>query len=287
MSRFIVVALALSALAVPAVVGAAGPAPGLLAYEAPDGIHVVRADGSGDHRLAGSVRGDQNPKWSPDGRRIVVAHALQGMSGDLFVLGVAAGTRTPVADASGATPDWTPDGSAVVFESDDRLYSVRPDGGEITDVTDEDAYEPAFAPDGTLAFAGYDHHDRPALLTTAEGSAPSLVATRGDAWSPAWWPDGSALAFDSDGDYPGGSYRDWAAEIHTIARDGSGERRLTRNRVWDGDAAVSPDGTRIAFDTGRYGWLEIALMDADGTHQHRLTHELRGDACCASWQPGS
>ena len=290
MCRFVVMALALAALAVPAVVAASGSAaPGLLAYEAPDGIHLVRADGTGDHRVPASVHGDQNPRWSPDGTKIVVAHALVGMQGDLVVLDVSAGTRTRIPGAFGESPDWTADGSAIAFDndrgSDWQLYSVRPDGSHLRALTDTWSFEPAPAPDGTLAYVGEGTKNEYALLTAAEGDPPSELVTHGDAWAPAWWPDGSALAFTTDGDYAGGASQDSHAEIHRIDRDGSGERRLTRNRVWDGDADVSPDGTQIAFETGRFGWLEIALMNADGSHQRRVTRELHGDACCADWQP--
>ena len=79
--------------------------------------------------------------------------------------------------------------------------------------------------------------------------------------------------------------RDPTYEIARMDADGGGYRRLTANRVRDGDPAISPDGRTIAFDSGRFGWSEVLLMDARGRHQHRLTRELDGDACCPSWRP--
>jgi Tol biopolymer transport system component len=290
MWRSTMVLSAVAALVVPAVVAAShGATPGLLAYEAPDGIHLVNSDGSGDHRAAGSVHGDRSPTWSPDGRRLVVVHALAGEEGGLVVLDAADGARRPIAGTFGELPTWTPDGSAIVFDSDRgatwQLYSVRPDGSALHLLMDRFSYGASYAADGTLAFVGEGDGRNAAILTQATDRPAHELAMQLDAWAPAWWPDAGALAFATDGDYAGGSFKDWAAEIHRVAADGTDEQRLTHNRFWDGDPAVSPEGTQIAFDTGRFGWLEISVMNADGSQKRRLTRELHGDACCPSWQP--
>ena len=49
--------------------------------------------------------------------------------------------------------------------------------------------------------------------------------------------------------------------------DGSGQRRLTRNPARDKDPAWSPDGRRIAFNSGSQIWL----MNPDGSGQRSLT----------------
>jgi dipeptidyl aminopeptidase/acylaminoacyl peptidase len=46
----------------------------------------------------------------------------------------------------------------------------------------------------------------------------------------------------------------------------------------------SPDGTKIAFATERDGDFEIYVMDADGSHQTRLTNDPAGDLHPA-WSP--
>src|SRR3954471_705330 len=98
----------------------------LLAYEAPDGIHVVAADGSGDRLLPGSEPGDQNPEWSPQGDRIVLWTDADG-AGDVVVVDVDSGRRTRLTDSAEADvdtdwfPSWSPDGSTIVFDSDRDL----------------------------------------------------------------------------------------------------------------------------------------------------------------------
>lgn len=290
MSRPIVLAVALAALAVSAA-AARGTPPRLIAYEAPDGIHLVAADGSGDRRIPGTLRGDQNPAWSPDGTRLAVVAAPGSTLGVITVIDVRTGRRDALAVASRAElPAWSHDGSTIVFDSDRdgdwRLYSVRPDGTDLTRLLGgRFAYDAEVAADGTLAFVSDGPTRDAALFVARNGDAPREVRTLGDAWAPSWSPDGSVLTFTSDGDWPGGKDKTWAAEVERIKADGTGEQRLTRNRSWDGDGRTSPDGSQVAFDTGRYGWDEVMVMNPDGTGQRRLTRELHGDACCPAWQP--
>jgi TolB protein len=115
------------------------------------------------------------------------------------------------------------------------------------------------------------HPCRPWILTLlAAFGAVVLAGCGGD--------DARAdLAFVSsrDGDYA----------IFTMSDDGSGERRLTDN---DGtqeadspffqiDPAWSPDGSRIAFASGRDGSADIFVMNADGSETVQLTATRQND----------
>jgi Tol biopolymer transport system component len=147
-------------------------------------------------------------------------------------------------------------------------------------------YWAAFAPGGAFAFTSDTPNGVRIRIAATPRAQPRTLPTAGEAWAPSLSPDGSALVFTSDVDWGRrAADADWAAEIHSIDSDGSGERRLTRNRVWNGYPAVSPDGTTIAFDTGRFGWDEAELMDTNGSHQRRLTRQLGGNACCPVWRP--
>lgn len=58
-----------------------------------------------------------------------------------------------------------------------------------------------------------------------------------------------------------------------VASPGGEYVRLTDSPGFDGEAAVSPDGRRIAFTSARDGDLEIYVMNVDGTGLRRLTNE--------------
>jgi Tol biopolymer transport system component len=64
------------------------------------------------------------------------------------------------------------------------------------------------------------------------------------------------------------------SDIYTIAADGCGLKQLTDHPAIDSDPQWSPDGTRIAFVSQRDGRDNLYVMQADGSHQRRLTADL-------------
>ena len=94
--------------------------------------------------------------------------------------------------------------------------------------------------------------------------------------APAWSPDGTKIAFDSD--------RDGNREIYTINSDGSNPVRLTSNAASDSDPNWSPNGTALAFVSNRDGNFEIDSMNADGSNVTNLTRNTAFDADPA-WSP--
>ena len=95
-----------------------------------------------------------------------------------------------------------------------------------------------------------------AALAAAAGAASSSASTATEAAEPG------AIVYSS-----GQSGR---AEIYVRSADGS-IQRVTRNRVYDGFPAWSPDRTEIAFVSDRGGDADIYVMRADGTGVRRLT----------------
>jgi Tol biopolymer transport system component len=63
-----------------------------------------------------------------------------------------------------------------------------------------------------------------------------------------------------------------STEIFSMNGDGSGVTRLTNNTSDDELPMWSPDGSKIAFASGRDGNFEIYVMNADGSGQTRLTN---------------
>lgn len=93
---------------------------GSLVFEVSRGLRV-RRDGVVTRLGDGS-----DPKWSPDGRRLVSVHHV-GLRGGL--IGVSKGDGTGFRSlAWGSTPSWSPDGSSIVYSGSDGLYVVRADG---------------------------------------------------------------------------------------------------------------------------------------------------------------
>jgi TolB protein len=76
------------------------------------------------------------------------------------------------------------------------------------------------------------------------------------------------------------------SEIYVMREDGTGLRRLTRNRASDYSPSWSPDGTRILFTSNRDGDDELFVMDADGRNVRQLTRNRRQDQT-PQWSPDS
>lgn len=112
------------------------------------------------------------------------------------------------------------------------------------------------------------HRERLWLVPLAGGSPVALTPAAGKVRKPAWSPDGSWIAFESDG----ASYRD----IYRIDRDATNLLRLTDAEHGSFEPAVGPDG-RIAFGTSRDGNAEIYVMGPDGSNQVRITDHPRDD----------
>jgi Tol biopolymer transport system component len=220
-------------------------------------VWVANADGSNAHRLTSTKAWEFDPTWSPDGARIAFRYqpgdddtteiyAIDSDGTDVVRL-----TRNDVPDWG---PDWSPDGRRIVWNS-----AVRTGG-----------------------FGFFGTTMRP------DGSGVRLVS-RHYVEYPTWSPDGTKIAFMAQ--LAGASGNDPDYEIFVMDADGSHVRRLTRNPGSDGWPAWSPDGTQIVYastvddcsnsdapdcrTTGDIGpWHDVWVMDADGTHQRRVTPEF-------------
>lgn len=115
------------------------------------------------------------------------------------------------------------------------------------------------APTGRLAVVQGGDESRLVLMNPDGSGARTLVPREFGLQSPAWRPDGRALAFvSSRGGGPG---------IYVVNADGTGLRRLLVTRHETRDPAFAPDGRRIAY-VGRLG---LFVARAGGSERRRLT----------------
>lgn len=77
---------------------------------------------------------------------------------------------------------------------------------------------------------------------------------------PSVSPDGSQIVFS------------WRGDLWKVSSDGGLAIRLTRHAGDDLRSAWSRDGSKIAFTSTRSGYLNVHLMQADGTDVRQLSH---------------
>ncbi|MEV7007840.1 amidohydrolase family protein [Streptosporangium sp. NPDC051022] len=178
----------------------AGAGAALAAALVPATATRAQADGTDDDTTSVTSGTDFAVAVSPDGRTLAL-----DMLGVLWVCSSSGGTaRRLTGDLYDiAQPDWSPDGSTIVFQSYRdgcfNLWTIRPDGSAIKQLTTGpfDHREPRYSPDGrTIAYSSdaggsYGVH----LLDVATGATRALTDTSAEEYEPAWSPDGRKIAF--------------------------------------------------------------------------------------------
>ena len=88
-------------------------------------------------------------------------------------------------------PDWSPDGSRLVWRRDDDLYIMNADGTGLRSFGDRGhGTNPAWSPDGKLI--AYDNGTS-ILVFDPDGTGETVLAAGN---VPAWSPDGTKIAFE-------------------------------------------------------------------------------------------
>jgi TolB protein len=228
-------------------------------------LYVAGVDRGKPVRVTGvDLAYDGSPAWSPDGKRIAFTHS----TGDRSVIDVvdADGDNretltTDPAPRRGSDfgPTWSPDGKQIAFAratSDGHgwtwaaIYVVDADGGNERLLVDH-ALDPAWSPDGRqILFTKYRRsygssddcvYSCGIYVVNADsvGRTPAgrgirrLQASGPLDTSPAWSPDGDEIVFMSTRD----ARKGWVGEreLYVMDADGTNVRRLTTNRVGEGE----------------------------------------------------
>ena len=206
-------------------------------------IYVVNVDGSGLRRLTFSTRDETSPSWSPDGRRIAY-EANTGKQYDIWVMNAnGSGKRRLTTSAQNeSVPAWSPRFGRIAYARAFRIWVIN-----------------------------------------ADGSRPRPISppyTTGFDWSPAWSPDATRIAYESNRQTSG---REPTSEIWLMSSDGSHQVRLTHNSLNDFQPAWSPDGRWLAFASQipHPGKNHIWLVRPTGKELHRVTGA--GDEYHPTW----
>ena len=202
-----------------------------------------------------------SPTDSPSPTPAPAATPLGGGSGELAISSNRGGTTqiwlvhsdgtaptqiTNLPDGA-CQPDWSPDGSRLVF--------VSPCSGK------RDSYP------GSSLFI---------ININGKGLVPLKSLPGGD-FDPAWSPDGSTIAFTSLRGGKDGIY------LYDLANQSA--KRISSPVNVERRPAWSPDGTAIAYETHRQGKPQVWIMNADGTQMREFSKLEGGNSTSPAWAP--
>jgi Tol biopolymer transport system component len=266
-----------------------------------ENIFVLERDAS-MNQLTTSDGRDENPAWSPDGRRLAFARG-----GAIWVRDDA-GTRRLSDLGAASRPSWSPDGKQIayanlvprspnlgfvwlmdadgrnqhpIFNSDDPNAKPPdcfggfpggwyPSGERLLYRGSLANFPPGATSLGTLAICSAKT-DGSNVKTIVEDPSGSTLN-----YAPAFSPDGTKIAFVSN--------RDGNESIYLMNPDGTGVAKLLDDVGKDLDPSWSPDGQWIAFSSNRDGRYHLYMVHPDGSGLTRLTSGNSDDKF-PSWAP--
>jgi Tol biopolymer transport system component len=180
-------------------------------------------------------------------------------------------TRLTSDPANDTDPEYSPDGSKIVFCSNrlnfaaKDLWIMNADGsGQHPLLTDPgDEKEPTWSPDGEwIAYCSDRDVSWDIWKIRSSGGTPVKITMHPEEDSyPTWSPDGQTIYFSS--------LRTGNREIFSIPANGGPVTQLTDHPEWDEYPDCSPSGDYLVWWSNRYSMRDVLIMSV-----HDLTPEV-------------
>jgi len=201
------------------------------------GTYTAKLDGTETSNVEGGYPCQIGQAWSPDAAKLVIGSYNSDSDTDysqLFTVNSGGGgydfliDRTCPPD-SGCyllqDPDWSPDGTTILYSSSGSIERIAASGGAPATVTATGAH-PSWSPDGfrVAVSRGGD------IWTMDRDGSNQVNVTNSAATesSPVWSPDGQKIAFTSSPDGNAANNAVW-----TMNADGTGAAQVTAGTLDD------------------------------------------------------
>ena len=233
---------------------------------------------------------DSGPAFSPDGSQVAFLRStVAGVANDLFVVPAAGGQarRLTFDNRPIFGHTWTANGKELVYSSlrggSAALWRVPAAGGmpQVVEGVGLMAFSPSISRRGNeLAYQqaiGKDNVWRIGVKNGCHlaGPATIAIAAKGRKLRPAFSPDGTRIAFESD--------RLGSMEIWLCDSNGVNCTQLTSLHGTAGTAHWSPDGRNIAFEFHPGEHSEVYVVDAAGGVPRKIPTLPGADNLAPSW----
>ena len=166
-------------------------------------LYMIPISGGKATRITKGMAFDTNPRFSPDGKKIIMSFAQDGNS-DIYTMDlenriVERITNHPSIDTS---PSYSPDGKYITFNSDrsgyQQIYIMKSDGSNVKRISFGNGIygTPVWSPRGDLiAFTKLHKGNFYIGVMRTDGSGERLLTENYYQEAPSWSPNGRVLIF--------------------------------------------------------------------------------------------
>jgi hypothetical protein len=200
-------------------------------------VWTMKASGADPKPLTNDAHPDADPRFSPDGKKILYT-TLRGGFPEVWLMNRdGSGAAKVCAGSQGA---WSPDGASILLIRDNQAFVRELAGGQERKVV-PDAWErcgvPAWHPDGKRFAVASRHEETIGIyLRSLDGKESRRLKTSEGACTPFFTRDGKKILFQTV-----------KGRIHQMGLDGKGEEPVTFGADIQHDGRTSPDGKYLLF----------------------------------------
>ena len=241
-------------------------------------IFIMHLNGDGVKEVCYKDLDCINPKFSPDGRKIVFC-GTDVISDYLYMIDLDdSSTFTfPKFIDGGTDPVFSPDGKYLMYRSEkndgNAIYILDIAADESYPISDGSLSTHAeFSPDGNKVIYSSSLNDNFDLVVldlndTSDNAQKEIADTKDAELYGTFSPDGKSISYSSfDINYKG--------TVHICSADGSNNVAISKGMGSSYNPKFSPDGTKLAFVSDKTRNFEIYVCDSAGSGLRQLTNKM-------------
>ena len=242
-------------------------------------LDLWKMHASGRHlkQLTNDSHPDADPRFSPDGQRIIYTSLRDGFP-EIWMINRDASMPVRITDGSQAA--WSPDGDSIIFVRDDQAFIRALETGVERRVTPENWQRcgvPTWSPDGKQVAVASRHLGNIGIFVlNLENQQHSQLLTEEPCCTPQWSHDGKRVIFQTV-----------QGHIHELDIESRTEEQLTFGADIQHDARYSPDGSLLVFcraPTSQGPW-QLCLVDLDSDDLDTVQITDVGSNRLPDWHP--